>query len=71
MKRSLLRLALLLLVLVPVSLRSANADPCYSCICLQQCQTTERACVQACGSDSGCKVGCSSDYNDCQSDCLN
>lgn len=70
MKRSFLRLGFLLLVLVPVSLRSAKAEPCYSCICIQRCGTNQQSCLSNCGSNQTCRNNCGTIYESCIDGCL-
>ncbi len=70
MKRSFLRLGVLLLVLVPVSLQSAKAATCFSCICVQGCETSQQSCLNRCGSDQTCRTNCGTTYENCLDRCL-
>ncbi len=69
MKRSFLRLGVLLLVLVPVSLQSAQAAICYSCICIKGCGTSQQDCLNGCGSNQTCRTNCGTRYENCLDSC--
>jgi hypothetical protein len=70
MKRSrLLLLALLITVLSLATRTHANAVPCYSCLCAENCEKADQACVAACHGNTTCIDACATEYGRCIEGC--
>jgi hypothetical protein len=65
-----LLLALLVTLLGLASRTHANAVPCYSCLCAEECDNLDQSCIAACKGNTACDATCATEFARCIEDCV-
>ncbi len=70
MKRTRILLLAVMVALIGLAARQeASAVPCYSCICIQNCERQQTLCIQGCDGNQSCDQRCGNAYIACIDGC--
>jgi hypothetical protein len=70
MKRiRLLLLAVMVAVVALLTRTQVSAFPCIPCMCVQNCETRQTSCINACKGNSACDQACGTAFSNCIDGC--